>query len=146
MLKYFLRHNYLFNKFNISYFSYSMEAKFKLNNKQDTLIYLKENNIPFEVEDHEKTDTVNEGLEKVKTDKLNQDQWTFAKNLFLKNKSGGFILLTAHSVFIINNHRQLTLISKFLLNYSKQSQVISDKLIKISSLLSLVLNKVQSHH
>jgi hypothetical protein len=84
-------------KFNIcNYFSYSMENKFRLLNKDDTLNFLKEHHIPYEVEDHEKADTTQDGLEKVKTDKVKN--WTFCKNLFLKNKSGGHILLTAHHV------------------------------------------------
>jgi hypothetical protein len=79
-----------------------MEAKLKLTNKNDTIKYLTENNIHFEVEDHEKVETTNEGLEKVKTQKIQPENWTFAKNLFLKNKSGGFILLTVHNVDVIN--------------------------------------------
>jgi hypothetical protein len=73
-----------------------MENKFRLSNKDDTLNFLKENNIQFEVEDHEKAETTQEGLDKVKTEKVKD--WTFCKNLFLKNKAGGYILLTAHHV------------------------------------------------
>jgi hypothetical protein len=85
-------------KFNISnYFSFnSMENKLRLLTKDETVNFLKENNIAFEVEDHEKADTTQQGLDLIKTDKVKD--WTFCKNLFLKNKSGGYILLTAHHV------------------------------------------------
>jgi hypothetical protein len=86
-------------KFNISnYFSYfNMENnKFRLSSKEDTLTFLKENNIPYEVEDHEKAENTQEGLERVKTDKVKD--WTFCKNFVIKQKSKGFILFTAHHV------------------------------------------------
>lgn len=80
-------------------FSTSMESKI-INNKEQTLHLLKENNVPFHVEEHEQANTVNEGLEKVKTDKYKADEYTFCKNLFLKNKAGGFYLITAHHVYM----------------------------------------------
>lgn len=72
----------------------------RLNNKEDTLAYLKQNNIEYHVEDHEQANTVAEGLEKVKTNKLKPEEFTFVKNLFLKNKAGGFYLVSANHVLI----------------------------------------------
>ncbi len=80
------------------YYSFRlMESNFTLSSKEETIKFLENNQIKFFVEDHEKADTVQEGLDRVKTDKLQNDQWTFCKNLFLKNKTGGFYFITAHN-------------------------------------------------
>lgn len=73
-----------------------MESTLILTNKEETLNYLKSQEVPFFIEDHEKADTVQEGLEKVKTDKIKPEEFTFCKNLFLKNKAGGFYFIVAH--------------------------------------------------
>ena len=66
-------------------------------NKEDTLKFLDQNKIDYFVEDHEQANTVQEGLERVRTEKLKPEDYTFVKNLFLKNKAGGFYLITAHN-------------------------------------------------
>lgn len=79
------------------YFSFSiMDSNLTLSTKEETIKFLENNKINFFVEDHEKADTVQEGLEKVKTDKIAKENFTFCKNLFLKNKAGGFYFITAH--------------------------------------------------
>lgn len=79
------------------YFSFSlMESNLSLSNLDETINFLKNHNIHYYLETHEKAETVQEGLEKVKTDKILPEQFTFVKNLFLKNKAGGFYFLTAH--------------------------------------------------
>jgi prolyl-tRNA synthetase len=65
-------------------------------NREDTLKFLEQNKIEYFIEDHEQANTVQEGLEKVKTEKIKPEDYTFVKNLFLKNKAGGFYLITAH--------------------------------------------------
>jgi hypothetical protein len=71
---------------------------YKLSNKENTLAYLDRQGISYHVEDHEAANTVEEGLKNIKTDKYKQDEYTFVKNLFIKNKAGGFYLLTANHV------------------------------------------------
>jgi len=90
------------NKFIISkYFSFSktnMEQT-KLENKEAMLRFLSDAKIEIaHVEDHEEIKTVNEGLERLKSVNFDKGDYTFLKNLFLKNKAGGFFLLTAHHV------------------------------------------------
>lgn len=71
----------------------------QINNKEDTLTYLASNGVVVHhIENHEKLETVQLGLEKFKTLKLNVGEYLFAKNLFLKSKTGGFFLLTLHPV------------------------------------------------
>jgi len=66
--------------------------------KQETLDYLKSKNVDVShIEDHEKIDTVQLGLEKLKSVSF-KGEYTFAKNLFLKSKAGGLYLLTVHPV------------------------------------------------
>ena len=66
--------------------------------KDETLVFLKESGLEVHHhETHEKLDTVQQGLDKFKTVEL-KEQFVFAKNLFLKNKAGGFYLLTVHPV------------------------------------------------
>lgn len=80
------------------YFSFSlMDSNLTLSTKEDTIKFLENNKINFFVEEHEKADTVQEGLEKVKTDRITKESFTFCKNLFLKNKAGGFYFITAHN-------------------------------------------------
>ena len=78
-------------------FSNSMET-LKYKTKEDIFNLLKNNNVSYHLEDHEKLDTVQEALQKLKTDKYKPEEYTFLKNLFLRNKKGGYILLTAHNV------------------------------------------------
>jgi prolyl-tRNA synthetase len=79
------------------YFSFSlMDSNLALSTKEETIKFLEINKINFFVEDHDKADTVQEGLDKVKTDKIAKESFTFCKNLFLKNKAGGFYFIAAH--------------------------------------------------
>jgi len=79
------------------YFSFRvMDSNLTLSTKEETIKFLESNKINFFVEDHEKADTVQEGLERVNTDKISKESFTFCKNLFLKNKAGGFYFITAH--------------------------------------------------
>ena len=71
----------------------------KLENKEAILRFLSDAKIEIaHVEDHEEIKTVNEGLERLKLVNFDKGEYTFLKNLFLKNKAGGFFLLTAHNV------------------------------------------------
>lgn len=54
--------------------------------------------ITYHVEDHEAANSVKDGLTNIKTDKFKQEEYTFVKNLFFKNKAGGLHLLTANHV------------------------------------------------
>jgi hypothetical protein len=107
------------NKFIISnYFSYSsnksMEQK-KLENKEAMMKFLSDSKVDIaHVEDHEELKTVNDGVERLKSVKFEKGEYTFLKNLFLKNKSGGFFLLSAHNVklkllILLNNKIRLLL-------------------------------------
>jgi len=79
------------------YFSFSlMDSNLALSTKEETIKFLEINKINFFVEDHDKADTVQEGLDKVKSDKIAKESFTFCKNLFLKNKAGGFYFIVAH--------------------------------------------------
>lgn len=82
--------NYSFNK---------MECKdLLIKSKEDTLKFIKDNGFAVHhVEEHEKIDTVQAGLDKFKTVSFN-GSFTFAKNLFMKNKAGGLYLITVHPV------------------------------------------------
>ena len=90
------------NKFIISnYFSFSKTSMehTKLENKEAILRFLSDAKIEIaHVEDHEEIKTVNEGLERLELVNFDKGEYTFLKNLFLKNKAGGFFLLTAHNV------------------------------------------------
>lgn len=94
---------FISNKIIISnYFSFSnkMDTKLNINNKEETLELLKQNGIEFHLQEHEPIPTVQDWFDKVKQDKFKPEQFTFIKNLFLKNKTGGFFLLAANSVII----------------------------------------------
>ena len=84
--------------FNSNYFSYSIMESVKLNGKEDTLNFLKEQGVEYHVEDHEKLETVQAALDILKTDKYKPEEYTFLKNLFFKNKTGGFFFITASHV------------------------------------------------
>lgn len=88
------------NKQNLNNFSIKFYLKMENNqillNREDTIKFLDKNNIDYFIEEHEKANTVQEGLEVVKTDRIKHEDFTFVKNLFLKNKAGGFYLITAH--------------------------------------------------
>jgi hypothetical protein len=118
---------------NFSYSQY-MESKPRLSNKEETLSFLKENNINYHLENHEKAETVQAGLDLIKTTQFQPEQYTFCKNLFIKNKAGGLILLTANPVKIFNNiiYRLVILVSKYSKKYSRPNQEISGKQKKIS--------------
>jgi len=74
----------------------------KLENKEAILKFLDDANVEVaHVEDHEELKTVNDGVEKLKTITFAKGEYTFLKNLFLKNKAGGFILLSAHNVIFL---------------------------------------------
>jgi hypothetical protein len=96
------------NKLIISnYFSFSNKSMEKTNtiyeNKDSILKLLKDSNIEVaHVEDHEELKTVNDALERLKSVTFGKE-YVFPKNLFLKNKSGGFVLVTANSVNILFN-------------------------------------------
>jgi hypothetical protein len=68
----------------------------RITNKQQTEALLNDQGIKYTVLDHEPVKTVQEGLEKVKNDKI--QEFVFAKNLFLKTKDKSLYLLTAHPV------------------------------------------------
>jgi len=90
------------NKFIISnYFSFSNKSmeQTKLENKEAMLKFLADNKVEIHhIEDHEELKTVNDGIERLKSIKFEKGDYTFLKNLFLKNKAGGFFLLSAHNV------------------------------------------------
>ena len=71
----------------------------KINNKEQTESLLKEFGIKYTIIDHEPVKTAQEGIEKVKNDKIKD--FVFCKNLFLKNKDKTNFLLTCHPVRII---------------------------------------------
>ncbi len=74
----------------------------KLESKEDMLKFLADAKIEIaHVEDHEELKTVNDGLERLKTVKFEKGEYAFLKNLFMKNKAGGFFLISAHNVLII---------------------------------------------
>ncbi|MCQ2816097.1 MAG: hypothetical protein MJ252_02415 [archaeon] len=58
---------------------------------------LKEAKIEYKEMTHEKLDTVQQGLEYFSKNKPEVENYTFLKNLFLKNKAGGFYLLSVHN-------------------------------------------------
>ena len=77
-----------------------MEEIILIKTKEETLNYLKSNNVAvLHLEDHDKIDTVQQGLDKFKDLSL-ENSHTFAKNLFMKSKAGGLYLLTVHPVYI----------------------------------------------
>jgi hypothetical protein len=88
------------NKLLISnYFSFSNMESTILRTKDEILAYLKSNGVEVHhIEDHEKLDTVQLGLEKFKNLQFSKGEFTFVKNLFMKNKAGGLYLLTVHPV------------------------------------------------
>ena len=100
MIKYFFKKFeskiYKFNRFN---FILKQMDTYKISNKENTLAYLDKQGIKYHVEDHEAANTVEDGLKYIKTEKFKEDEYTFVKNLFMKNKAGGFYLLTAHNVY-----------------------------------------------
>ena len=108
------------NKFIISnYFSFSNKSmeNTKLENKEAILKFLDDAKVEVaHVEDHEELKTVNDGVEKLKTITFAKGEYTFLKNLFLKNKAGGFILLSAHNVkfLCLKIFRLLLLLLKIL--------------------------------
>ena len=57
---------------------------------------LKESNIEYKIMTHEKIDSMQKGLEYFEKNKPELEDYTFCKNLFLKNKAGGFYLLVLH--------------------------------------------------
>ena len=70
----------------------------KLENKEAIFKFLSDAKVEIaHVEDHEELKTANDGVERLKSVKF-EGEFTFLKNLFLKNKSGGFFLLSAHNV------------------------------------------------
>ena len=91
-----------------------MEQK-KLENKEAMMKFLSDSKVDIaHVEDHEELKTVNDGVERLKSVKFEKGEYTFLKNLFLKNKSGGFFLLSAHNVklkllILLNNKIRLLL-------------------------------------
>ncbi len=91
------------NKILISnYFSFSNMESTILKTKDDMLAYLKSNQVEIHhIEDHEKLDTVQMGLDKFKNLQFPKGEFTFAKNLFMKSKAGGLYLLTVHPVMKI---------------------------------------------
>ena len=61
------------------------------------LSLLDQEKIPYKIYDHEALDTMQAGLEHFSKNKPDIESYTFAKNLFLKNKAGGFFLCTLHN-------------------------------------------------
>ena len=93
-------HKRIQNKLIISnYFSFSnMESTSHIINKEQTLNFLKEHGITVHhLEDHEKLETVQAGLDKFKAVAFS-GEFTFAKNLFMKSKARGLYLITVHPV------------------------------------------------
>jgi len=90
------------NKILISnYFSLSNMESTILRTKDEMLAFLKSNQIEIHhIEDHEKLETVQMGLDKFKNLQFLKGEFTFAKNLFMKSKAGGLYLLTVHPVII----------------------------------------------
>lgn len=90
------------NKLIISnYFSFSNKSmeQTKLDNKEAMLKFLSDAKVEIHhIEDHEELKTVNEGIERLKSVNFEKGNYSFLKNLFLKNKAGGFFLLSAHHV------------------------------------------------
>ena len=94
-----------------------MESTTIMKTKEETLNYLKAHNVVINhIENHEKVDTVQMGLEKFKSVSFTEE-FVFAKNLFLKSKAGGLYLLTVHPVKDLLIFRNLQLISKLLKKY-----------------------------
>ena len=58
---------------------------------------LDQEKIDYKIYDHEALDTMQAGLEHFSKNKPEIENYTFAKNLFLKNKAGGFYLCTLHN-------------------------------------------------
>ena len=86
-------------KLNNSYFySFKTMESLRLNAKEDTLKFLKEEKVEFHVVDHEKIETTKEAETKLKSDKHKTEEYIFTKNLFFKNKAGGYYFLVAHPV------------------------------------------------
>lgn len=91
--------NYSFN---------NMESNHVFTTKEETLNFLKNQGVGVaHVEDHEKLDTVPAGLERMKAVDFKAGSYTFVKNLFLKNKAGGYYLLTVHPV---SSHKYLSIL------------------------------------
>lgn len=81
---------YLFSK---------MVDSIKYPTKDSILSFLKDSGIEYKIHDHLPIETVPAGLEYFSSNNpYGSTEFTFVKNLFLKNKQGGFILLTAHNV------------------------------------------------
>ena len=74
----------------------------KYPDKDSINILLKSNNLDFIIMDHEPLLTIPPALEYFEKNKPNlKGDYIYCKNLFLKNKSGGFYLITAgHSTKI----------------------------------------------
>ncbi len=104
-LKYYKELNYpipsKLNNFNISkFYSYcTMEDQILLTNKEETLAFLKKNDVTiYHMEDHEKLMTVQAGLDLFQKVNFTQGDFVFCKNLFMKNKTGTLYLLTVNHV------------------------------------------------
>ncbi len=98
-----LNHPFESNKLIISnYFSFSnMENTIQIRTKEETLAFLKNSGIEVHhIEEHEKLETVQAGLDKFKSVQFSKGEFTFVKNLFLKSKAGHCYLVTVHPVRI----------------------------------------------
>lgn len=73
-----------------------MESKPKFPDKDSVITLLKNEKLEFKCVDHPSLNTVQEGLDYFEKNKPEVKDMCFCKNLFLKNKAGGLILLTCH--------------------------------------------------
>lgn len=73
-----------------------MVESVKLPDKEAVLKLLNEEKIEFKMMEHEALDTMQAGLDYFEKNKPEVENYVFAKNLFLKNKAGGYYLLTLH--------------------------------------------------
>ena len=74
-----------------------MAENIKFPDKASVLAFLDAEKIPYTLKDHEALDTVQAGLDYYAKNDPGVKDFTFAKNLFLKNKAGGFVLITANN-------------------------------------------------
>ena len=76
-----------------------MESTILIRNTEETLKFLGENGIQvFHKEEHEKLETVQQGVDKFKSFTLAEGGFAFVKNLFLKSKGAGLYLISVHPV------------------------------------------------
>lgn len=73
-----------------------MESKAKFPDKESVITLLNSEKVEFQCMDHPVLNTVQEGLDYFEKNPPEVKDICFCKNLFLKNKAGGLILLTCH--------------------------------------------------